>query len=202
MAATFRDSKELARFIHMVASGKGTVTRAGRSGRTPHSRCIRPVRSRSASTRAMMLDPPISSVRCRPLQCDCHGTRRTSPAASTPRPGWSGSRRCGVRPSAIRCRSTLDGSSRRRRRTLRGDELFQPRRRTYRSRSKERSRSARSGTSTPGSLGPARRGSVDIRKMLTYANTWGCSPRRSGRQVARNFPQAFTHLSLINASIG
>ena len=29
---------------------RGTVTRAGRSGRTPLSRCIRPVRSRSAST--------------------------------------------------------------------------------------------------------------------------------------------------------
>ena len=55
----------------------------------------------------------------------------------------------------------------------------------------------------PRPLGPARRGPAHFEKMLTYANHVGLFSEEigaTGEQLG-NFPQAFTHLSLINAAI-
>ena len=67
-----------------------------------------------------------------------------------------------------------------------------------------RSRCARSPTSTrsPGPAGSTRRGST-FEKMLTYANHLGLYSEEialTGEQIG-NFPQAFTHLALIDAAI-
>ena len=66
------------------------------------------------------------------------------------------------------------------------------------------SRSAPSGTSTrwpaPGRLEQAR---LTFEKMFTYANHLGLYAEEIGQtgEQLGNFPQAFTHLSLINAAI-
>lgn len=93
VAATFRDSKELARFIHTFASGKGNRYPGWQewTDSTFEVHSAGPIEV-GIDGEAMMLDPPIR-FRSVPAALRVRLPRHApgySPAASTPRPGRSG----------------------------------------------------------------------------------------------------------------
>ena len=138
------------------------------------------------------------------------GVRRGGACASTTTPTRSTPRRCSRRWSASCPPTTRDPRDRATRSTRadrgRAGAALRPRgdRRRHARPSRARSRSARSGSSRRcrRSASWSGRGELCERLLVIRRRAATSSPRRSTRAAATqlgNFPQAFTHLALINA---